>query len=275
MSFISAGLSRSYFDTDMLGFFEYIGRIVLGILDYLGALFSLLMESLSWVMRGAVRMSLAVQQMAFLGVDSLVIVILTTTSAGMVISLQLAHIAVQYGVVNVVGGGVAMAMARELAPMLTAVVVAGRAGSAIAAEIGTMKVTDQISALKCMAVSPVKYLVVPRLTAMVVMMPILTLFSMVFGTLGGAVLAYQSADIPYEVFWNSIQSLLLLSDVTYGLLKGVVFGVEVAIIACYQGLITGRGAAGVGAATTSSVVYATIFIFITNYLMSLWLFPVS
>ncbi len=259
----------------MVLFFEYIGRTVLGVLDYLGAIFMLLMECLSGIAKGAVRFGLAVQQMAFLGVDSLVIVILTTTSAGMVISLQLAHIAVQYGVVSVVGGGVAIAMARELAPMLTAVVVAGRAGSAIAAEIGTMKVTEQISALKCMAVSPVRYLVVPRLIALVTMMPLLTLFALTFGTLGGAVIAYQSANIPYEVFWDSIQRLLVLSDVSYGLLKGVVFGFEVALIACYQGLNTGRGAAGVGASTTSSVVYATIFIFISNYLMSLWLFPVS
>ena len=119
----------------MIGFFEYIGRNVLGVLDYLGSVFMLLVESLKWILRGSVRFKLVIQQMAFLGVDSLVIVVLTTTTAGMVISLQLAHIAVQYGVVNVVGGGVAMAMARELAPMLTAVVVAGRAGSAIAAGV--------------------------------------------------------------------------------------------------------------------------------------------
>ena len=259
----------------MIGFFEYIGRIVLGVLDYLGSVFMLLVESLKWILRGSVRFKLVIQQMAFLGVDSLVIVVLTTTTAGMVISLQLAHIAVQYGVVNVVGGGVAMAMARELAPLLTAVVVAGRAGSAIAAEIGTMKVTEQISALKCMAVSPVRYLVVPRLLALLGMMPVLTLFSMVFGTIGGAVVAFTSASIPYEIFWDSILRLLSLSDVLNGLLKGIIFGAGVALISCYQGLHTGRGAAGVGSATTSSVVLSTIFIFVFNYLLSLWLFPVT
>ena len=168
-----------------------------------------------------------------------------------------------------------MAMARELAPMLTAVVVAGRAGSAIAAEIGTMKVTEQISALKCMAVSPVRYLVVPRLLALLGMMPVLTLFSMVFGTIGGAVVAFTSASIPYEIFWDSILRLLSLSDVLNGLLKGIIFGAGVALISCYQGLHTGRGAAGVGSATTSSVVLSTIFIFVFNYLLSLWLFPVT
>lgn len=259
----------------MLGIFEYVGRALLGFLDYVGALFILLGECLSWTVRGAVRIGLTLQQMAYLGVDSLLIVVLTTTTAGMVMSLQLAHIAVQYGVTSVVGGGVAMAMCRELGPMLTAVVVAGRAGSAIAAELGTMKVTEQISALRCMAVSPVRYLVVPRFTALLIMMPILTLFSCVAGTAGGAMVAFQSASIPYDVFMDSISRLLVMSDVVYGLIKGLVFGAEVALVASYHGLNTGRGAAGVGSATTCSVVYATIVIFISNYVMSLWFFPVS
>ncbi len=259
----------------MLAFFEYIGRAIIQTLDYVGSCFLLLAECLLWIVRGAFKIALTIQQMAFLGVDSLLIVILTTTTSGMVISLQLAHIAVQYGVTGVVGGGVAMAMARELAPMLTAVVVAGRAGSAIAAEIGTMKVTDQISALTCMAVSPVRYLVVPRFLALVFMMPILSLFSFLFGTLGGAFTALQSAGIPYDVFYDSIMRLLVVSDVAYGLIKAMVFGMEVSIVACLQGLNTGRGAAGVGTATTTSVVYATIIIFISNYAMSSWFFPVQ
>ncbi|NMA28253.1 MAG: ABC transporter permease [Burkholderiales bacterium] len=259
----------------MLAMFESVGRAVLKLLEYVGSLLMLLWETFCWVVRGSVRLDLTIQQMAYLGVDSLLIVILTTTTAGMVISLQLAHIAVQYGVTNVVGGGVAIAMARELGPMLTAVVVAGRAGSAIAAELGTMKVTEQISALQAMAVSPVRYLVVPRFLALVAMMPILVLFADVAGTLGGALVAFQSASIPYAAFYDSIQRLLELSDVFNGMLKAVVFGIEVAMVACLQGLTTGRGAAGVGVATTSSVVLATIIIFLTNYLMSSWLFPVT
>jgi phospholipid/cholesterol/gamma-HCH transport system permease protein len=258
----------------MLVVFESVGRAVLKLLEYVGSLLMLLWETSGWVARGSVRLGLTIQQMAYLGVDSLLIVILTTTTAGMVMSLQLAHIAVQYGVTNVVGGGVAIAMARELGPMLTAVVVAGRAGSAIAAELGTMKVTEQISALQTM-VSPVRYLVVPRFLALVAMMPILVLFADVAGTLGGALVAFQSASIPYAAFYDSIQRLLEISDVLNGMLKAVVFGVEVAMVACLQGLTTGRGAAGVGVATTSSVVFATIIIFLTNYLMSSWLFPVT
>jgi len=138
-----------------------------------------------------------------------------------------------------------------------------------------MKVTEQISALQTMAVSPVRYLVVPRFLALVAMMPILVLFADVAGTLGGALVAFQSASIPYAAFYDSIQRLLEISDVLNGMLKAVVFGVEVAMVACLQGLTTGRGAAGVGVATTSSVVFATIIIFLTNYLMSSWLFPVT
>lgn len=259
----------------MLALFEYVGQSVIKMLEYVGSLFILLWETMGWITRGAIRFGLTLGQMAHLGVDSLLIVVLTTTTAGMVMSLQLAHIAVQYGVTNVVGGGVAIAMARELGPMLTAVVVAGRAGSAISAELGTMKVTEQISALETMAVSPIRYLVVPRFLALLVMVPILALFADVSGTLGGALTAYTSASIPYDVFYDSIRRLTELSDVLNGLLKAVVFGIEIALVSCLQGLRTGRGAEGVGISTTSSVVFSTIIIFLTNFLMSTWLFPVN
>ncbi len=259
----------------MLTLFEHIGKILIKGLEFLGAMFILLSECLKWICRGSLKLGHTVQQMSHLGVDSLLIVVLTTTSAGMVISLQLAHVAVQYGITSMVGGGVALAMARELAPMLTAVVVAGRAGSAIAAELGTMKVTDQISALTCMAISPVRYLVVPRFNALVLMLPVLCLFSFIAGTSGGALVAYSSADIPLSIFHNSILSMLTMYDMYCCCFKGLVFGAEIALISCWQGIHTGRGAAGVGNATTTSVVDAIIIIFITNYLLSMWLFPVS
>ncbi|HXE73442.1 MAG TPA: ABC transporter permease [Candidatus Nitrosotenuis sp.] len=259
----------------MMAFFEYVGGQVLKLLEYLGALVILLGETLAWILRGAIRLGLTVQQMAHLGVDSLVIVVLTTTTVGMVISLQLAHIAVKYGVASVVGGGVAIAMAREMGPGLTAVVVAGRAGAAITAELGTMRVTEQIDAMRVMAVSPVRYLVVPRLLALLAMMPVLTIFSMVAGTLGGAVIAYDSAGIPYDSFFDSVQRLTVMDDIYGGLQKSLVFAIEIALVACHQGLTCPRGAAGVGLATTRSVVFATIILFITNYFMSAWLFPVT
>ncbi len=259
----------------MSSFFEAIGRWVISVLEYIGGCVKLAAECLGFLLQGKFRVVLTLAQMSFLGVNSLMIVLMTTTFAGMVIALQLAHVAVQYGVGSMVGGSAALAMARELGPMLTAIVVAGRAGSAITAEIGSMKVTEQIDALKMLAVSPVGYLVVPRLIAMLVMMPILTLFSNISGLVGGSIVAYESAGIPYHVFWDSVRRMTTLSDLNLGMVKSLVFGVEVAIIACYQGLKTGRGAAGVGRATTGSVVIAMVAVFVTNFILSSLMFTDS
>lgn len=255
--------------------FEGIGRWVISLLEYIGGCVRLFAEAMAFLVKGHWRPGLTLVQMSFLGVNSLTIVLLTTTFAGMVIALQLAHVAVQYGVGTMVGGSAAMAMTRELGPMLTAIVVAGRAGSAITAEIGSMKVTEQIDALKMLAVSPVGYLVVPRLLAMLLMMPLLTLFSNVSGLVGGSVVAFENAGIPYQVFWDSVRQFTLMSDLNLGLLKALIFGIEVAIISCYQGLQTGRGAAGVGQATTQSVVTSMVVVFITNFILSSVMFKVN
>jgi phospholipid/cholesterol/gamma-HCH transport system permease protein len=259
----------------MIRFFESLGQSVIAVLDYIGGLAILLWETLGYLMAGGLRWSLAIYQMAFLGVNSIMIVLLTTTFAGMVISLQLAHVAVTYGVSNIVGGGVALAMARELGPMLTAVVVAGRAGSAITAEIGSMKVTEQIDALVCMAVSPIKFLVCPRIVALVLMMPLLTLFSDLAGLVGGSFVADASAGIPQEVFYDSVRRMTDLDDVVKGLAKSMVYGMQIGLVSCQQGLQSGRGAAGVGQATTGSVVISMIIIFTTNYFLSAWLYPIN
>jgi phospholipid/cholesterol/gamma-HCH transport system permease protein len=259
----------------MIRFFESLGLSVIAILEYIGGLALLGWEALGYITRGGLRWGLTLFQMSFLGVNSIMIVLLTTTFAGMVISLQLAHVAVTYGVSNIVGGGVALAMSRELGPMLTAVVVAGRAGSAITAEIGSMKVTEQIDALYTMAVSPVKYLVCPRIVALIVMMPLLTLFSDLAGLVGGSFVADATAGIPQEVFYDSVRRMTELSDVTKGMIKAMIYGVQIGLVACQQGLQCGRGAAGVGHATTGSVVISMIIIFVTNYFLSAWLFPVQ
>lgn len=256
-------------------FFEGIGRWVISILEYIGGCVRLFAEAFGFLSRGQWRPGLTIVQMSFLGVNSLMIVLMTTTFAGMVIALQMAHVAVQYGVGKMVGGSASLAMTRELGPMLTAIVVAGRAGSAITAEIGSMKVTEQIDAMKMLAVSPTGYLVVPRVLAMLVMMPLLTLFSDISGLVGGAVVAFNNAGIPYQVFWDSVRQMTLMSDLNLGLVKSLIFGIEVAVISCYQGLKTGRGAAGVGQATTSSVVTSMVVIFVTNYILSSLMFKVN
>ncbi len=253
---------------------ETIGAAVSSFFRYIGGLTLLLLESIKWMLKGAIfRIRLIVQQAAILGVNSTTIVLLTTAFTGAVISLQMANMAVKYGASRLVGFGVAVAMARELAPMITAVTVAGRAGSAITAELGSMKVTEQIDALEAMAVSPIKYLVVPRLLACSIMVPMLCLFAMLAGIIGGGVVAKIIANIQYNVYFDSIKNFMEMKDVYKGLLKAFIFGLEIALIASYQGLKTEGGASGVGKATTGSVVYSILIVFITNFFLSAILFP--
>ena len=166
----------------------------------------------------------------------------------------------------------AIAMARELVPVLVGVVVAGRIGAAIAAELGTMKVTEQIDALRVMAANPVSFLVVPRFIAMVLMMPLLVVFANLIGNIGGWVVAHYYAGIGTFTYTNSIKMLAEFYDVFGGMLKSCVFGGIIAIIGCYKGLNAPNGAEGVGLATTASVVLSIILIFIFNYFLSILIY---
>jgi phospholipid/cholesterol/gamma-HCH transport system permease protein len=212
------------------------------------------------------------QQMAHLGVNSLPIVLLTMLFTGMVMTVQIAHEFIKYGVQSSVGGVMAVGMGRELAPVLTGVVVAGRVGAAITAEIGSMKVTEQIDALRVMATNPIAYLVAPRLVACVFMLPILVVFGDVIGTLGGYLMATLYAGIGSFSYIQSIKVFAVVNDIIGGLVKSMVFGAIIATIGCYKGLTTEQGAEGVGRATTSSVVTSIVLIFISNYFLSLLLY---
>lgn len=213
-----------------------------------------------------------IRQMALLGADSLPIVLITILCTGMVFSVQTAKEFVRFGAGSNVGGIVAIAMARELVPVLTGVVVAGRIGAAIAAELGTMKVTEQIDALRVMAANPISFLVVPRFIALVLMMPFLVVFANLIGNIGGWIVSHYYAGINTFSYQNSIKELAELYDVFGGMIKGSVFGGIIAIVGCYKGLNAPNGAEGVGLATTASVVMSIILIFITNYFLSILIF---
>ena len=213
-----------------------------------------------------------VRQMAKLGTDSLPIVVVTTMCTGMVLAVQTAKEFVRFGAADSVGGIVAIAMGRELAPVLAGVVVAGRIGAAIAAEIGTMKVTEQIDALRVMATNPISYLVVPRFIAIVLMLPILIIFANVVGSIGGWIVATNYADISSYSYIDSIQVFTEPWDLVGGMIKGGFFGAIIAIVGCHKGLGAQQGAEGVGVATTASVVLSIILIFVTNYFLSVILF---
>lgn len=212
------------------------------------------------------------RQMALLGADSLPIVMMTILCTGMVFSVQTAKEFVRFGASGTVGGIVAIAMARELVPVLTGVVVAGRIGAAIAAELGTMKVTEQIDALRVMAANPVSFLVVPRFIAIVLMMPFLIVFANFVGDVGGYIVAHYYAGISTFTFVDSIRRYAELYDMVGGMIKSSVFGAIIAIVGCYKGLNAPNGAEGVGLATTASVVLSIILIFISNYFLSIILY---
>ena len=251
---------------------ERFGRATTDFFEYAGGLTLLSAESLGFMARLRIRMAETISQCALLGVQSAAIVMLTTLFTGMVISLESAQQAVAYGFANLVGGAVAYASVRELGPMLTAVVVAGRVGSAIAAELGSMVVTEQVEALRSMGLEPSRFLVVPRLVALLLMLPLLTIFGDVVSILGGMWVAQTYAHISYEGFISSVRQSIDFSDVVKGILKSLVFAAIIAMVGAYQGLSTRGGAAGVGQSTTRAVVLAMILIFISNFVLSFLLF---
>ena len=251
---------------------DRFGRATIDFFEYAGGLTLLSAESLGFMLQLRIRIAETISQAALLGVQSLLIVCLTSLFTGMVISLESAQQAVAYGFSNLVGGAVAYASVRELGPMLTGVVVAGRVGAAIAAELGSMVVTEQIEALRSMGVEPPRFLVVPRLLALLLMLPLLTIFADVVSIAGGAWIAQTYAHIPYDSFVSSVRESIDFSDVLKGLVKSVVFAAIIALVGAYQGLSTRGGAAGVGRSTTFAVVLAIILIFASNFVLSFLLF---
>ncbi len=251
---------------------EGIGRRITSIFEYIGGVTALGAETATTIGRLRIRFAETVNQCFLLGYQSLIIVLLTSLFTGMVFSLESAVQAVQYGFGTFVGGIVSYTNVRELGPMLTAVVVAGRVCAAIAAEIGSMVVTEQIEALQSLGLAPVRFLVVPRVLALMIMLPLLTVFADVIGVLGGEWIAHAQAHISYDDFMSSARQTIGFEDVVKGLFKSVIFGIIIALVGSYQGLTTTGGAAGVGKSTTSAVVTCIILIFIVNFMMSYFLY---
>jgi phospholipid/cholesterol/gamma-HCH transport system permease protein len=248
------------------------GRSILAFLTALGAGAIILWEALKGLTTGNVRMrDRIIDQMAMVGIESLPIVLITLLFGGMVLGLHTAKQFVLFGAGQYVGGVVALSMAREVAPTLAGVVVAARIGSAFAAEVGAMKITNQIDALRTLATNPVRYLVTPRLIASAMMLPVLAMFANVTGMLGGALVAIN-AGVSYQSFINSASVFLEVYDIAGGLIKSMVFGIIIAITSCYIGLTTEGGAAGVGRATTSAVVWSIVLLYASNFLMSWMLY---
>ncbi|MEO0869142.1 MAG: MlaE family lipid ABC transporter permease subunit [Cyanobacteria bacterium J06642_11] len=210
------------------------------------------------------------EQMAAVGPESLVIALITSTFVGMVFTIQVTREFINFGATTAVGGILALTLARELAPVLTAVVIAGRVGSAFAAEIGTMQVTEQIDALQMLRTDPVDYLVIPRVVACALMLPLLNILGFITGMTGGLLIATNLYGISQTVFLDSARNFLGTWDLVSSLIKAVVFGILIAVIGSSWGLTTSGGAKGVGQSTTTAVVTALLAIFISNFFLS-WL----
>lgn len=222
------------------------------------------------LLRGKIHWRNTLEQMAAVGPDSLFIALLTAIFVGAVFTIQVAREFINFGAGNLVGGVLAVALTRELSPVLTAVILAGRVGSAFAAEIGTMKVTEQIDALLILKTDPIDYLVIPRMIACCFMLPILTLLSLVTGMFGGLLIATHIYGLADTVFLDSARNLLDTWDICSALFKAVCFGLLIAVVGCSWGLTTTGGAKGVGQSTTTAVVTALLLIFISNFFLS-WL----
>ncbi|ELS04989.1 putative integral membrane protein [Xenococcus sp. PCC 7305] len=232
-------------------------------------------QTLVHLFQGKINRRNTIAQMIVVGPDSLGIALLTASFVGMVFTIQVAKEFLDFGAGRVVGGVLALALTRELAPVLTAVVLAGRVGSAFAAEIGTMRVTEQIDALYILKTDPIDYLVVPRVIACCLMLPILTFLSLLVGMFGGLLIADGFFDISPVVFLDSIQNFLKVWDLWTAMIKSVVFGGLVAIIGCSWGMTTTGGAKGVGQSTTTAVVTALLAIFVANFFLSWIMFQTT
>lgn len=222
------------------------------------------------LLRGKIHRRNTIDQMAVAGPESLLIALVTAAFVGMVFTIQVTREFINFGAGSAVGGVVALALTRELAPVLTGVVLAGRVGAAFAAEIGTMRVTEQIDALYMLKTDPIDYLVIPRVIACCLMLPALTLLSIVVGIVGGLLIATNLYNLSQSVFLDSARDFLNVWDLFSAMIKASFFGAMIAVIGCSWGLTTTGGAKGVGQSTTASVVTALLTIFISNFFLS-WL----
>ncbi|MCX7990861.1 MAG: ABC transporter permease [Proteobacteria bacterium] len=251
---------------------ELLGKKILNLFSEAGLIFLLFLETIRQSFKRPLKLERIFDQMEFIGVRSLFVVVLVSTFTGMVLALQTYTGFRRFSAESMVGAVVALSLCRELGPVLTSIMVTARAGSAMAAEIGTMRVTEQIDALVVMAVNPIKYLVVPRVIASILVVPILTVISDFTGIVGGYLVGVKVLNINSGVYINRTLDLLEISDIYNGLLKSVIFGLLLSIIGCYKGYYTKGGARGVGKATTEAVVLACVVIFVADYVLTAFLF---
>ena len=256
----------------MTRFTATIGRMVINFTVETGRVLLLLRQTVAQIFMPPFDIKSIIKQMHEVGVRSVPVVIVTGLFSGMVLALQ-AYIGFKrFGAEAMVGSVVGLSLTREMGPVLTGFIVAGRAGAAMAAELGTMRVTEQIDALETLATNPVKYLIVPRFIAGVIMLPALCVLADIVGIFGGYVVTtgmYETSPVQY---WQQTWDFLVVNDVMSGLIKACFFGGSTTLLCCYRGFYSEGGAEGVGRATTGAVVMSFMTILISDYFLSAWLF---
>lgn len=244
----------------MLKLIKKVGGSVVYYIDYAGALTRLFSKTLYWIFVPPVKQERLYQQARTIGLDSLPIVSLVAFFIGVILALQTAYQMQKLSSEIYIANIIALSIVRELGPVITSLIVAGRCGAAVTAELGTMKVTEQIDALETLATNPVKYLVVPRFLAFTFMLPVLTLYANLIGIVGGYLICVYRLGIPSGMYMRMTFDALQIKDLVTGLIKTLVFGMIIAMVGCLEGMRTEGGAEGVGKATTIAVVTSFILI---------------
>ena len=263
-------------------FLALIGSLVLGLVAILrsaveeaGHVVILLAQSVTWLFRPPFRLREIVRQLDFVGSQSVILIGFTGAFTGMVSALQAYTAVHRYGTESVIGGIVVLALARELGPVISALMIIARVGSAMTAELGSMRNTQQIDALTAMAVEPVQYLVAPRVVAAVIASPLLALLFSFCGMVGAYVVATAYLGVDEGTFMAGVRDFLEVGDITHGLIKSVFFGLLMSLVACYKGFYVTGGARGVGIATTEAVVASSVLVLISDYVMTNMMFHPS
>lgn len=253
-------------------FLNFIGNITIQVCNNLGNLGVFVYDALVALSTTKLKIKKVFDQMNYIGVGSVVVVLVIGSTIGAAIALQ-SYIGLErFGATQFIGPIVFLSMAREFGPVFSAIMVIGRAGSAMTAEIGTMRITEQIDAIQTLCIDVHQYLIVPRILAGTIILPFLAMFCTLFGTYAGYITSVHVLGVNPEVYMQAIIENVELSDITSGLLKALVFGFLLSIISTYKGFVTKGGAKGVGIAITQSVVYAILTVVVADYILTSLLF---
>jgi phospholipid/cholesterol/gamma-HCH transport system permease protein len=245
-----------------------VGKKTIQACDNMGSVAMFWIETFRAMISTKPKIKKIFYQMSYIGVSSAVVVLLTGAAVGSVLAWHSYTSLHRFGVDQFTGTIVFISMVKEFGPVLSAVMVTGRAGSAMTAEIGTMRITEQIDALKTLSINVPQYLIVPRVIATTLIMPFLSIFCSFCGIVAGYIISVMALDLNSEVYLEAMRTHGTLDDIIHGLIKALIFGFLLSLIACYKGYITKGGAKGVGQATTQSVVFANVTIFLSDYILT-------